>query len=504
MFSLSLIRNKKIYIVLGFLALSFILILYGGTQGLFRNQYDDSYITYRYAINLASGEGFVFNQNEKADAASSFLYTVILALLYRIGITNLEFVATVLGLLAVLGITFFVYESVSYFTRNKILSFLLSLLTAFHGFISGWSISGMETVLFTFFVTGFVYFYYFTDKRRYILSTLFLSAVILTRIEGVILVFAWFVNEIYSLYKYNHFRSRFYISLVVLGLLFIGLYGWKYWYYGSFISNAVDFKKIATYYQPNVIHLLLAWGGTSLLIVLCALFSVSKISLKKYWSLLLYLFLSIITFAVGPHSDGARYSIHIFPIIVVLAGRGFMDLPSKVNILSLEVPAKHIILMAIIFQTILSAFVLRYYMNRLMAGQMCRREIGKYLSENLSKYDYILASDVGMISYIASNIEIIDIAGLTSKDVLKSYKKKETIDQIILEKKPRVIADTFAFVNGEYIHPILQNKTEYIEGMMVYSNLFQKQSFTQPRFICRDNERAYAVFSLEHLYGDKE
>jgi len=62
-----------------------IVFIYGGT-GILTNQYDDSYITYRYAVNLANGDGMVFNAGEHVDAASSFLFTVILAMFYKIGI----------------------------------------------------------------------------------------------------------------------------------------------------------------------------------------------------------------------------------------------------------------------------------------------------------------------------------------------------------------------------------------------------------------------------------
>ena len=63
-----------------------VVFMYGGT-GILTNQYDDSYITYRYAVNLANGDGLVFNVDERVDAASSFLYTVILAMFYKVGIS---------------------------------------------------------------------------------------------------------------------------------------------------------------------------------------------------------------------------------------------------------------------------------------------------------------------------------------------------------------------------------------------------------------------------------
>ena len=43
--------------------------------------YDDAYITFRYARNLASGEGFVYNPGEKLLGTTTPLYTIVLSLL---------------------------------------------------------------------------------------------------------------------------------------------------------------------------------------------------------------------------------------------------------------------------------------------------------------------------------------------------------------------------------------------------------------------------------------
>src|SRR5215212_8222761 len=48
---------------------------------LFRNHgYDDPYITYRYASNLAHAAGFVYNAGERILSTTTPLYTLILAL----------------------------------------------------------------------------------------------------------------------------------------------------------------------------------------------------------------------------------------------------------------------------------------------------------------------------------------------------------------------------------------------------------------------------------------
>lgn len=52
--------------------------------GYWNMQQDDSYIYYTYASNLASGHGYVFNAGERVNATTSPLYTILLALTYKL------------------------------------------------------------------------------------------------------------------------------------------------------------------------------------------------------------------------------------------------------------------------------------------------------------------------------------------------------------------------------------------------------------------------------------
>ena len=45
-------------------------------------QYDDAFITYRYAANLASGNGLVFNIGDNTNSSTSLLWTLILSVGY--------------------------------------------------------------------------------------------------------------------------------------------------------------------------------------------------------------------------------------------------------------------------------------------------------------------------------------------------------------------------------------------------------------------------------------
>jgi hypothetical protein len=74
----------------------FLLVAFRGQPG------DDPYVTYRYASNLASGRGFVFNLGEQVQSSTAPLFTLVLALLGFLGsdIPTMGYVLSALGLLA--------------------------------------------------------------------------------------------------------------------------------------------------------------------------------------------------------------------------------------------------------------------------------------------------------------------------------------------------------------------------------------------------------------------
>jgi hypothetical protein len=46
---------------------------------------DDAYISYRYALNLASGQGLVFNSGERVEGFSNLLYVLLLTPVAALG-----------------------------------------------------------------------------------------------------------------------------------------------------------------------------------------------------------------------------------------------------------------------------------------------------------------------------------------------------------------------------------------------------------------------------------
>lgn len=63
-------------------------------------QYDDSFITYRYAWNLWNGNGFTFNSGEPVNSASSPILVLLLAPLSTVGLEFLPQASQAIGISA--------------------------------------------------------------------------------------------------------------------------------------------------------------------------------------------------------------------------------------------------------------------------------------------------------------------------------------------------------------------------------------------------------------------
>lgn len=71
-----------------------------------RFRQDDAYISFRYARNLAEGEGLVYNPGERIEGYTNFLWTVVLAIPHRLGwdvVTVAHVLAIGAGVVTVVG-----------------------------------------------------------------------------------------------------------------------------------------------------------------------------------------------------------------------------------------------------------------------------------------------------------------------------------------------------------------------------------------------------------------
>lgn len=400
------------------------MLMYWDTGTLWRNQYDDSFISFRYAVNLSQGHGLVFNEGERADAASSFLFTVVLAIVHRIGFHDMEMTAFLINMLSIGCIAAFVYLCAVGLGVQWMIAALLGLIASLHGFLSGWAILGMETATFAALLCGTAWA---VMERRDNLATVMVIAVCLTRPEGLLIVpFAWWGSD----------RSIKRLAWVV-GFLVL-YYLARFAYYGSIVSTAVQAKNLMVYYSANPMQIALTWYHFALVAPIIAL--IGSIIEKRVRWLVMFIALFAAVCLVGPRSDYVRYSVPLLPLMII-AGAPLLRRWQ--------------------FAPIVCAILLYHgygsitWMHSKIASaapvQFAREETGKWLQANTKPGEYVLSGDLGAISYFAPDMRFIDVFGLTSADVLSEYKARRSADAVIRVKRPAYIADTMNIEGGRIV-----------------------------------------------------
>jgi hypothetical protein len=418
-------------LVAGIASVICVLLMYQNTGTVWHNQYDDSYITYRYAVNLAEHNELVFNLGERTDAASSFLYTLVLAGFFAVGIHDMEAVSGALNMFSIAEIAFFLCMAAG----NTIAGLALGVIISMHGFISGWAVLGMDTVPFAAMLTAWAYVTFY--RRNETASMVLVILIMLMRFEGAMLIPIWYFATGRNVKR----------ALIVLGCL-AGYWTWKYCYYGTIIPHSLWAKEIMVYYQANPQNIIAIWKKFAIVAPLIALVGIAM-DRTKLW-LGVYIVLSGTSCLFGPHSDWGRYTVHLLPLIVLagipLTRRWWTAIP---------------VIVMLVIPGFTALQWMHYNAAKLAPAQEMRGTIGSWLEKN-APGEWVISGDLGMIGYKAIDCKFIDMFGLVSSDVLFQYKQGVDPSSVIIDKKPRYIADTFNIRERELLYT--HNTGESIRG----------------------------------------
>ncbi len=195
---------------------------------------DDTFITLRYAENLAEGHGLVFNHNDRIEGFSSPLWTIVLSAAHGVGLDLLptsRILGTVIGLVA-LVLLYLLVSAASDHEVHPLIAGIAPLALASNGSFACWAASGMETMLYTaLLVVSFLAA--FSGRLR--LATLSTMALILTRPESAIAV------AVLGLFLLLRHREYGWKRIALWGIASCGtavaLFASRYLYYGQWLPN---------------------------------------------------------------------------------------------------------------------------------------------------------------------------------------------------------------------------------------------------------------------------
>ena len=111
---------------------------------------DDAYIIFRYARNCSSGVGLVYNPGIPVDGYTSFLWTILLCIMFRIGVQDLDVIVKILGFLLGSITLFLVWRLPSFAGRKSFhsLRWVAPLLCTLAPSLVISSVEGLETSLY--------------------------------------------------------------------------------------------------------------------------------------------------------------------------------------------------------------------------------------------------------------------------------------------------------------------------------------------------------------------
>lgn len=419
-------------------------------------QYDDSFITYRYAANLAEGRGLAFNSYERVNSASSLLYTTLLAGMYRLGLTRMEQVAASVNIVAgVVGLVVAIRLCLIA-SGSPGVGFVLLLPVAISGAWAGWAASGMETVFYAALVLSLCWAYVTTSRR---LTLILLIACLLSRPEGVLVWLAVLTTEWYSSSRGHRFLLE---VAIVGGATLVALYGAYTLYFGTWIPQPAILKSVSRYYSPGLgtqarsAARFFLGGYAPLALVAAVGFAVRTRHLRTLRAsaandprarlALLngsFLGLTAASLLLGPHSDLMRYAIHTLPLLGVAAAdawpRARVFLPGRILACTCL-----LFTVASVWQAAFDARRTRSLFVEWSAHQTARKSLGKWIEVHTPKTSLVLSSDLGAIAYEARSHDFYDMGGLLSTVPLHAAKQNrwEWVQSDLRRRKPAFVCDT--------------------------------------------------------------
>ncbi len=203
---------------------------------------EDAFISFRFAKNLATGHGLVWNLGEKpVEGYTNFLWVIISAVLIKLRL-NILWLSQAIGIIAGLLAILYTYRfSWRFLGLSRWFSLIPCLFLALSGPFAAWAASGMETNLFALFVLiaayHFVSFWKRTAAKDLYSCFIFLFFATLTRPEGFLIFGLIFVLSLILFFLNRLSLKNLLYPLLSYIILFLAYFVWRFAYFGYLLPN---------------------------------------------------------------------------------------------------------------------------------------------------------------------------------------------------------------------------------------------------------------------------
>jgi arabinofuranosyltransferase len=417
--------------------------------------YDDAFISFRYARNLAGGNGLVFNPGERVEGYTNFLWTVMLAGAIRSGVDPIV-AAKVLGILCGVLLLLVTWKLAgTLFPKGGPWLVAPALILSLTASLPRFALSGLEVLMFALWLCLALWLELAAPEPwAGILAAVSLALAALTRPEGLpiffVIVAACSIERVWRGEKPAPVIRGVVIRLIAFGVIFLPYFAWRYGYYGYPFPNTFYDKagglNIAALgrgllYLRNELLLinlpLCLWG-------VCVLRSIKQRGVPTILAALIAYLLYLV--AIGGDDwavFGPRFLVVIFPWMAVLGLVGLTGFSPRRRLVQATFAAAVLILVGGL--SLFEAAAYRTVMDTMNRGWWSAAE---WLSGNASKQDLVAVGAAGIIPYHTGlptldmyGLNDLHIAHLTVARLGSGLAGHEKFDPVyILEKRPEYIA----------------------------------------------------------------
>jgi len=382
---------------------------------------DDAFISFRYAENLAAGEGLVYNAGERVEGYTTFLWVVLLAGLHALGVDTV-LAARVAGLTlagACLILLSFAHRFVAGMTRRD--SAVATILLGSSAAFTTWGASGMEVALTGFLLVMAVLLH---DHAQGVeqgglattASGLCFGLAAMSRPDAALVFMVFFAARVIDRSRID--RTGWFRFGAAFAVLYVPYFVWRFLYYGWLLPNTFYAKVGARADQLIRGGIYFTdWAGAALLVLAPALigpFLATRTTRRRPLgplpaALALH---AIYVVSVGGDSQPAfRFFATVMPLLCLYSGLIIGDL----------VPAAGRAAAVVGAIVAFNLFQLHHHpqLNRLVLVDRVARdgaEVGRWLREHAAPEAVVATNTAGTVPYYA-RLRAIDMLGLTDETI---------------------------------------------------------------------------------------
>jgi hypothetical protein len=423
-------RQRRVFATAGLIYLSITTLVIG--LAFSQWAYDDPYITFRYARNLAGGEGFVYNPGEQVLSTTTPLFALLLALLSRLQ-PDIPRLANWIGAfsLAVGGLLLWVLAQD---WETPLAGWAGLLLYPTFPLLLG--TLGSELPLYLAFCLGaFAAF----ARQRYRVTAVACALAVLTRPDGILVPAV--LGAAFLLQDAWRRRPIPWQALLLFAVMVLPWFVFAWAYFGSPLPATLAAKRlqgamhISTPYFPGLLVVMgtLANRWQYWLELLLALVGLAAAVWKRRSWLLLFswTFLFFFSYSLLGVSRYFWYYAPLVPGFLAMVGLGIWLLSTILAGLKWSGQESQLRLSqgmgwAVILTLSLAQGIGAWQQSQqLDARSDLYRQVGEWLNQNTLNKARVGALEVGIIGYYAMR-PMVDFAGLIQPDVARQLRPETT------------------------------------------------------------------------------